>query len=337
VATDRTAGGAPALRILPGICCVLLGGFGAVALAWPTARVATAGLIVTGTCLAVAATVAAAVVRRLRGEPMICVPLSLIAVLYAGAVGFLTVPPGQPASGLLLASAVTFSAAILLLRITGLGRTCLTSIATLGALIAAVAAAGATWGLQLNAVGAALVTLSLATLGLAPRLSMVISRTDADAVAPSAGLCHRILTGLVMGSSIAAALGAASVAIGETRGAGSALRDTTFTAVVALVLLLRMRTHVDPTRRAGLAVAAMLAAAGGFVAAAVTAPVHIHVISALAAIAGAAALSCLLSPTVSPIALRIVEVLEYVALAAVVPMACWVGGIYTLARGMNLI
>jgi type VII secretion integral membrane protein EccD len=316
---------------------VLLGGFGAVALAWPTARVATAGLIVTGTCLAVAATVAAAVVRRLRGEPMICVPLSLIAVLYAGAVGFLTVPPGQPASGLLLASAVTFSAAILLLRITGLGRTCLTSIATLGALIAAVAAAGATWGLQLNAVGAALVTLSLATLGLAPRLSMVISRTDADAVAPSAGLCHRILTGLVMGSSIAAALGAASVAIGETRGAGSALRDTTFTAVVALVLLLRMRTHVDPTRRAGLAVAAMLAAAGGFVAAAVTAPVHIHVISALAAIAGAAALSCLLSPTVSPIALRIVEVLEYVALAAVVPMACWVGGIYTLARGMNLI
>ncbi|HEX9834117.1 MAG TPA: type VII secretion integral membrane protein EccD, partial [Mycobacterium sp.] len=229
-------------------------------------------------------------------------------------------------------------------------RTWLTAIATLGALIAAVAAAGAVWRLQLNAGGAALVTLSLATLGLAPRLSMVLSRTGpstpsidhfedttADPAAPGAGLCHRTLTGLVVGSSIAAALGALSVAIGEIRDTGSALRDTAFTAVVALVLLLRVRTHVDPTRRGGLAATAMLTATAGFAAATVSAPAHVHIISALATTVGAAALSCLVRPTVSPIVLRTVEVLEYVALAAVVPMACWVGGIYTLARGMNLI
>jgi hypothetical protein len=42
-------------------------------------------------------------------------------------------------------------------------------------------------------------------------------------------------------------------------------------------------------------------------------------------------------PTVTPMVVRTVEVVEYLALAAVVPLACWVGGIYGLARGMSLI
>ena len=58
--------------------------------------------------------------------------------------------------------------------------------------------------------------------------------------------------------------------------------------------------------------------------------------SALAAAAGAAALGCLVGLTMSPIAARAVEVVEYLALAAVLPLACWVGGIYGLARGLSL-
>jgi type VII secretion integral membrane protein EccD len=324
---------APVLRILPAGCCVLLGGFGAGALAWRAAHVTT-GHIVTGTCLAAGAAVGAAVVRRLRGDPLICVPLSLIAVLYAGAVGFLIVPPGRLAASLVLASAVTFSSAIVLQRMTGCGRTCLTAIATLGALSAATSAAAAMWTLQPTAGGAALVALSLAALGVAPRLSMLLSGTGPTTPSidhSTAGRCHRTLTGLVVGSSLAAALGAASVAIGGLRGAGSALRDTTFAAVVALVLLLRVRTHVDPLRRVGLTAAAMLSAIAGFASAAATAPAHAHVVSALAATTGAAALGFLVTPPVSPVVLRSVEIVEYVALAAIVPMACWVGGIYTLA------
>ncbi len=179
----------------------------------------------TGTCLAVAAAVGAAVVRRVHGDPLTCVPLSLVAVLYAGAIGFLSVPPGSHASGLLLASAVMFSAAILLLRVTGCGRTCLTATGDRLRGGGTTSAAAVTWSLQLNAGGAALVTLSFATLAFAPRLSMVLSGTAPDA-APNVGLCHRILTGLVVGSSIGAALGATSVAIGEIRDAGSALRGT---------------------------------------------------------------------------------------------------------------
>jgi type VII secretion integral membrane protein EccD len=326
---------APVLRILPAICCVLLGGFGAVTLVLAAVRPTTTGLFI-GTCLAVTAAVGSAVVRRVHGDPLTCVPLSLIAVLYAGAIGFLSVPPGSHASGLLLASAVMLSAAILLLRVTGCGITCLTALATVCAVATAISAATVTWNLAPDAGGAALVTLSLATLAFAPRLSMVLSGTAPDA-APNVELCHRVLTGLVVGSSIGAALGATSVAIGEVRDAGSAFRGTAFAAIVALVLLLRVRTHVDSTRRIGLAGAAVLTLTAGFAAAAISYPAQAHVVSALAATAGAAALGCVIRPTASPIALRAVEVVEYLALAAVVPLACWVGGIYGWAREMNLI
>ncbi len=325
VVAGVTKGGASVLRILPAVCCVLLGGLGALLLT----RSATSHVLI-GSGVAATAAVGAAAHWRLRADPLICVPLSLVAILYAGTVGYLSVPPAPAASGLLLASAAVFAVSILLLRITGCGTTCLTGIATLGALIVAVAAVAATWRLQLTTGGAALVTLSLAMLGSAPRLSMILNRMPVDSAVPDVGSCHRTLTGLVVGSSAAAALGAASVAIGD----GSALRGIVFAAVVALVLVLRMRTHVDPTRRIALAAAAVLAAATGFATAAASAPHHVPVISALATLSGAATLTCLTEPTVSPIVVRAIEVIEYIALAAVVPLACWVAGVFGLARGI---
>jgi type VII secretion integral membrane protein EccD len=325
-----------ALRVVPPICCVLLGAIGAATLAWSAARTASAAQIITATCIAVAAAAGAVVVRRLRH---LAVPLSLVAVIFTAAVGFRAVPPGPPGTDLLLASAAVFSVTILLLRLTGCGRACLTTIATVSALIGAVAAAVVMWRLQPNAGGAALATMSLAVLGFAPRLSMALNGIgpstptidDADA-----GFTHRTLSGLICGASVAASLGAASVALGQLRDPGSALRDTTFTAVIALILLLRVRTHADDIRCIGLAVSAIVAAAAGFAAAAVSAPGQAHLIGALAAAAGTAALGCLLGLTISPIVARTVEVVEYLALAAVVPLACWVGGIFGLARGLAL-
>jgi hypothetical protein len=39
----------------------------------------------------------------------------------------------------------------------------------------------------------------------------------------------------------------------------------------------------------------------------------------------------------SPIGRRSVELLEYLALAVVVPLACWICGLYGAARSMNLL
>jgi hypothetical protein len=38
----------------------------------------------------------------------------------------------------------------------------------------------------------------------------------------------------------------------------------------------------------------------------------------------------------NPLAHRAVEVLEYLALAAVVPLACWVSGLFASVRGLSL-
>lgn len=330
------ASAAPPMRMPPAISCVVLGGLGAAILAWPTADIATTTRTVIGGSSALAAAAGASAARRLHSDPAICVTLSVLAVLYAGAVGFLTGRAGTTVSGLLLAAAAMFAASLILLRVTGCGRTCLTAMATLSALLTAASAVGVSGSLQLGPGGATLVVLSLATLSCAPRLSMALTGTTPE-MTPDAGCCHRTLTGLISGSAMAAALGAAAVAIGEVHNTGAVVRGASFIGTVALVLLLRVRSHVDGTRRSGLVAAAVVCAGAGFAAIAISAPAQAHVVSALAAAAGATALACLIGPRMSPIALRTVEVVEYVALAAVVPLACWVCGVYGWVRGMNLL
>jgi hypothetical protein len=39
---------------------------------------------------------------------------------------------------------------------------------------------------------------------------------------------------------------------------------------------------------------------------------------------------------VSPVGRRSVELLEYLGLAVVVPLTCWICGLYGAARGLNL-
>jgi hypothetical protein len=41
--------------------------------------------------------------------------------------------------------------------------------------------------------------------------------------------------------------------------------------------------------------------------------------------------------TFSPIGRRSVDLLEYLALAVIVPLACWICGVYSTVRGMNLL
>jgi hypothetical protein len=41
-------------------------------------------------------------------------------------------------------------------------------------------------------------------------------------------------------------------------------------------------------------------------------------------------------PRLNAVTARVVEVLEYAALVAVVPLACWVGGVYAMVRGVSL-
>ena len=165
----------PALRMLPAICCVVLGGFGAAALVWTATANSAARNVITGSRRGcrhrggggrrsarprrpVVVRTAESCRRDLRGGG----GLSRRAARSTGI---------RPTDGIRGA----FSASIVLLRLIGCGTTLLTAIATLSVLTAAVAAAGVTWAWHLRAGGAALASVSLAALGFAPRIAMVLS------------------------------------------------------------------------------------------------------------------------------------------------------------------
>lgn len=101
-------------------------------------------------------------------------------------------------------------------------------------------------------------------------------------------------------------------------------------------MLLRVRTHIDLRRRIALMVAGHIAVAAGVVLVVVSAPGQANWVCVLATAIGLTALGGAVGVTLSPLARRAVDLVEYLALAAVVPLACWVGGVYGLVRGLSL-
>ena len=319
--------------IAAGAAAALLG---ASALVWSGIATHAMRHVVTAGVIAAATAIGAVAVRRAHHDSTVCVALSVIAVVFAAIAGFLAVPGGPSTASSLLAAAVTCSTSLLLLRITRCGAICLSALATLAALTSAASACAVAWMLSVTTMGAALATSSLGTLGVAARLSIAAagltpamsSSGDRAEENPRAAKAHHTLTGLVFGSAGAAALGSVLVA-SEPKGAVLA-------AVVGLVLVLRTRTHIDPRRRVALVVGGAAAIAASCASVVVSTPGQVNWVCLVSTALGVSVLSGGLSATANPVARRAVEVLEYLALAAVVPLACWAGGLYGLIRGLSL-
>jgi type VII secretion integral membrane protein EccD len=335
-AIDNQSGPAP--RIIAVAAMVCAAGIGAAALWWSGLTTRGYGHLVTGALVAAAAAVGAVAQRRAK-DTLPCAALSVVAAVYAALVGFLAVPAGPSAANGLLAATAALSTAIVLLRLTRCGTPCLTAVATCAALAAATAAICVAWIIPVEAAGALLVVLSLTVLGLAARLSIMVAGLTPELPAASeeqVALAHQTTTGLVIGSSAAAALGGALVACGSLDGGRSPLCASLFTAVVGLVLLLRARTHSAISRQIALSAGVMVSVAAALAVTVISAPGQAHWATLLTAVVGAAALGWLHGYPVSPVLRRSVEVLEYLSLAAVLPLACWVVGLYGLVRGLSL-
>ena len=341
-AVDTMDARRPPPRAVSAVVCLCTAVIGAAALVWSGAVTHAIGHVITAGVMAAVAAVAVVAMRRAHADPVLSVALSVITIVFAAAAGFLAVPAGPSMASSLLATAVACSTSVLLLRVTQCGAICLTALAALTALTSAASACGVIWSLPIPTTGAALSVLSLGTLGLAARLSLALAGltpavpSPDDAPAPKAArvaTAHDTLSGLVIGSAAAAALGAVLVISGHS---GSWPQATAFSAVVGLVMLLRVRTHIDLRRRIALMVAGHIAVAAGVVLVVVSAPGQANWVCVLATAIGLTALGGAVGVTLSPLARRAVDLVEYLALAAVVPLACWVGGVYGLVRGLSL-
>jgi type VII secretion integral membrane protein EccD len=324
---------------VPGHGAVFAAGLIAVAMSAPT--LVRAGLEVAGGWPlwsgAILSTAAAAVsVAVGRTSHRVAALLCTAAVVYGAATGILATPGAAWQPTYLLAAAVAFAISTVLLRVRGRDVVLTAFTAATGAM-AVSAAVCFTVPSRPEVAGAVLAVVSLGALTLAPALTVVAAGLDPARSAADerrAAGAHRTLTGLVAGWSASAALGAVAVAAAAVHTRSSAALAAVFAADLGILLLLRQRSHIDRCRRTVLGAAGFAAVLAAALATVATVPAPGFWICVAAATICGAGLRSAEEP--NPLARRAKQVVEYVALAAVFPLACWVTGLYGVVRGLSL-
>jgi type VII secretion integral membrane protein EccD len=307
--------------------CVVAAIAASVALAWSGAGAHGWNHVV----VAAAATCAAAIMAVADGRGT---ALRFAAVCLAVTTGFLVVPANPSAASAFLAAAAGFSMSLLMSR----SRTSATLVATatLCGLIAVATVAPVIGTLFTPAVGATLATASLGLLAIAPRVAMLAAKLRPDEhpddCEQRATFAHVTLTGLVIGCACGVAIGALVVALGGSRPGSPA--GIGFTAVVGLGLSLRGRTYADQPRRVAVIVGGSCCLTSAFAMVIAAAPAYAAWTSAGVVAVG---LGAVRRHEIGPGMVRAVELLEYAALAVVLPLAFWVSGVYTVVRGSHLL
>jgi ESX secretion system protein EccD len=306
-----------------------------------------------GSCAVIAAvagfiTLPAAVVAcRVFRDRTVALTLGLAASGFAALAGLLAVPGEIGAPNALVAMAATATSATGA-RVLRCCVTVFTALACFGLVEAAAAVTGMVTAVPLQTLGAASAAISLLLIEASAPMSILLaglsSQVEAawnqDRLSTSAIRAKSWLTSLVAAFSGAAALGAIGAAAGSYLAGGRTSLGIAFAAITGGVLLLRARSHRDLARSAPLVVAGTVTLSATLVIAAIAYPLGTPYLAAASTMLAGAAL-CLgfitQAMTFSPIARRSLDLLEYLALAVIVPLACWICGIYSAARGMNLL
>ena len=294
---------------------------------------------------------AAVVAHRVYRSRVAGVTLSLIASGFAAAAGFLAVPGVAGSPNVLLAASASAVTSVLANRVTGRSVFVLTAMACFSTVIAAAALVVVITAAPLHTISSVCALISLGLLGLAGRVSIIISglspqlpptpHPDSPALArvperdplPARAVrADRWLTCLLAAFASSAAACAVTTALAGTSRTGC----IAFAAIVGALLLLRAR-H-DSRRMPVFAIAGILTTGVTFAFAAVSAPERGPWIAATTAALAAVAIYLgfvVPATSFSPVVRRSVDLLEYLALVAVVPLTCWICGLYGAVRGLS--
>ncbi|HKI43142.1 MAG TPA: type VII secretion integral membrane protein EccD [Mycobacterium sp.] len=296
-------------------------------------------------CAALVALLFAVMAHRTFRDAIAGLALGLMATVFAAVAGFLAVPgiPGIPNA--LLAATAAAATSVFAMRASACGAVTFTAVSCGAAVVAAAALAGMMTSAPLETVGSVTVLVSLGLLGVAARMSIALAGLSpqlardpddigADCFAARAIRADSWLASLLAAFSSSAAIGAVlTVLAGAPR-----LSCIAFGALTGALLLLRSRCN-DVRRALVFVIGGLAITATTFGAAAMHAPQHAPWIAAGSAALAAAAM-CLgfVVPALSfsPVAHRSVELLESSALVAMVPLTCWVCGLYGAVRGLIL-
>ncbi|CAJ1508505.1 EsaB/YukD family protein [[Mycobacterium] holstebronense] len=265
---------------------------------------------------------------------------ALTASGLAGVAGFVAIPGGPGAPNALLAVAATGAVALITVPPSGCNgpaRTTLCCLAGLAVVVAVVGMAVAVTGIALPRVGAAAVVAAVGMIRVAGRVAAAATGLfrRGHAVPSQVGQTHDLLTGLVAAAAALAALGAAAVVGGAPVAEAPHLVGAVFAATAGMALALRARSHTDGVQIAALIAGGTATLAIGLLGAASNTTAQWPAALAVVLVAAALALG-FTAPTTSPLIRRGADVMEGLALGSLVPLACWLCGFYSAARGLNL-
>jgi len=267
--------------------------------------------------------------------------LGLLAIGFAAVAGLLAVPGGPAAPNALLAATAAAVTAVLVPRLTRCDTPLFTAVAGFALASAAAALAATLITVPVAAIGAMYVVVSLALIAASPPISILLAGlsprlTDdesADTLPAKAIRANAWLTALIGAFSTTAACGAVAVAMCPA--GGHRVVGVAFATLTGAVLLAQARSHRDMPKSVMLVANGTATLSAALVAAVVAFRPPIAWLGATTAMLTTAAF---VVPVVqlSPVAHRGLGLLERLALAALVPLACWICGLYGTARGLNL-
>lgn len=290
-------------------------------------------------------------------------------LLFGGAL--YVVPDGFGVTSLPMAFALTGLASLLILLVTGRGRTLHTAVIALAVIGGAAAAVALLWNPPPRAIGAVLATVSVIVVYLSPRVTILLAKLPVPRV-PTAGeplddietqggttvegvnavgkqvipteegmtlrvrRASQYLTGILIAAALTATVGC-YLAVDVSN--GFYWQGTAFASAVATVLCLRGRSHHDLVQSATLIGAGLSIALLTIVKMAVgldgwelDATLALVILMVLLVACG------IVAPRLefSPVMRRQVEILEYLAIVMVFPLCCWIVRLYAVFRELRL-
>ena len=306
--------------------------------------------------------VAGAVTSRVYHDAASSLVLSGSAMPLAFTAGVLFVPGAVGAPHLLIASSLTAAAAVLALRVGGVGLTVFTSVSTTGLFVAVAALVGTLTDVDFHGIAAVLVAAALILLSQSARLSILLGKLplppvpapgtsvdpaeddpdDRRTMPPFEVLAQRsararsYLTGLVAASTVLTVGGAIVAALPDEDGA--VFWPGTVLAIAAAVLLMfRGRTYSSVAQAIPLVASGVLLLVLLLSAAAHTVPdlaLALFVVAVVLAVAALVLGIIFPKQSFSPVMRRAGEILELAVIASVIPLVCWVTDLYSTMRGL---
>jgi type VII secretion integral membrane protein EccD len=327
--------------------CLWACALGVVALAWTGLAGSGLDRIAVAAVAAVAVSAVALAARRFDLSSAKVAALDVAALAHAAVLGFLVVPAGPAPANFFLAAIAAGSLGAILMRVSGGGSETLLAVVTVTGVVAAATGFVSWWPSATPILGSLVSALGVGLLPLTPRLSIALAgltppvpgyagdetpEPDGFDVDARALVGHRYLASLVAGCSTAAALGTAILTFAGPQRVTAV--EVTFAAAVGVALLLRSRSYVSGRCRTVAGVCGFLSLTAAFVLVVAWNPVHGSWTGVLAVGTGIA----LIWPVTihSPAAARFADALEYAALAAVVPLTCWLAGAFDIVRDLAL-